>query len=252
VFTGPYRVTQFRKDDRIELEPNPSYPLPNRRAPVVVRKLVDAQARALALESGEADLAFQLPPESLERLRARGFAVKSTLVGYQYLLFLNGKRPGLSEQPVRQAIDLAINRAALVTALRGGETATGFYPNFYRFASREPRAYDPARANRLLEESGWQRGADGLRTKDADRLAFPAALAGVRDQISSAPPPREALRVRLPRNPRDQRAESGDSRLWQPVTVLTEPSLFPYIHRPRQLIIERRTGRPSAARPDTP
>jgi peptide/nickel transport system substrate-binding protein len=172
VFTGPYRVTQFRKDDRIELEPNPLYPFSGRRAPVIVRKLVDAQARTLALESGEADLAFQLPPESLEGLRARGFAVKSTLVGYQYLLFLNGKRPGLSEQPVRQAIDLAINRAALVTALRGGETATGFYPSFYRFAAREPRPYDPARANRLLDESGWQRGADGVRTKGADRLAF--------------------------------------------------------------------------------
>jgi peptide/nickel transport system substrate-binding protein len=172
VFTGPYRVTQFRKDDRIELEPNLSYPLPARRRPVVVRKVVDAQARALALESGEADLAFQLPPESLERLRARGFAVKSTLVGYQYLLFLNGKRPGLSEQPVRQAIDLGINRTALVTALRGGEPATGFYPNFYRFAAREARPYDPARANRLLDESGWQRGANGVRTKGADRLAF--------------------------------------------------------------------------------
>jgi peptide/nickel transport system substrate-binding protein len=78
VFTGPYRVTQFRKDDRIELEPNPFSPQPGRRAPVVVRKLVDAQARALALESGDADLAFQLPPESLDRLRGHGIRIDST------------------------------------------------------------------------------------------------------------------------------------------------------------------------------
>jgi peptide/nickel transport system substrate-binding protein len=172
VFTGPYRVTQFRKDDRVELEPNPHSPLPGRRAPVIVRKLVDAQARALALESGEADLAFQLPPESLDRLRGRGIRVGSTLVGYQYLLFLNGRRPGLSEQPVRQAIDLAINRAALVAALRGGEVATGFYPKFYRFAAQEPRPYDPERAAKLLDDAGWKRGPDGIRTKGADRLAF--------------------------------------------------------------------------------
>jgi ABC-type transport system substrate-binding protein len=47
VFTGPYRVTQFRKDDRIELEPNPFSPQPGRRAPVVVRKLVDAASARL-------------------------------------------------------------------------------------------------------------------------------------------------------------------------------------------------------------
>jgi peptide/nickel transport system substrate-binding protein len=78
----------------------------------------------------------------------------------------------LSERPVRQAIDLAINRAALVAALRGGEIATGFYPNFYRFAARQPRPYDPERAARLLDEAGWKRGPDGIRAKSSDRLAF--------------------------------------------------------------------------------
>jgi hypothetical protein len=36
------------------------------------------QARALALESGDADLAFQLPPESLDRLRGHGIRIDST------------------------------------------------------------------------------------------------------------------------------------------------------------------------------
>jgi ABC-type transport system substrate-binding protein len=159
VFTGPYRVTQFCKDDRVELEPNPFSPQPGWCVPVVVRKLVDAQARALALESGDADLAFQLPPESLDQLRGRGIRIDSTLVGYQDLL------------SVRRAIDLAISRA-LVAALRGGEIATGFYPTFYHFAAKQPRPYDPERAARLLDEAGWKRGPDGVRAKSSDRLAF--------------------------------------------------------------------------------
>jgi peptide/nickel transport system substrate-binding protein len=38
------------------------------------------------------------------------------------------------------------------------------------------RTYDPGAARNILEQAGWRRGADGIRTRDGVRLAFNLAL----------------------------------------------------------------------------
>ncbi len=93
-----------------------------------------------------------------------------------------------------------------------------------------------------------------LEPKEAGRLAFPAILAGVRHQVRATPlavglavgpeigpdigPEVGALRLRFPPSPGAPMTK--DLRVWKEEAVLNEPRLFPYINRPRQLIIERR------------
>ncbi len=80
-FTGPFRVVEYRRGDLIRLEPNPGFRSPGAWPAVVIRRIGDPQALALALEAGELDLAFNLPTEALARLRRRdGITVKSTAV----------------------------------------------------------------------------------------------------------------------------------------------------------------------------
>lgn len=170
VFTGPYTISALRTGDGIDLVPNPNYSDAGKRGPVLLKRFPDGQTMAVALESGELDMAFNLPVEALPRLKARGIAVKSFLVGYQYMMWQNTRREALADPRVRQAIDLALDRAELATAIQGGEPATGAFPKGTPFALSETRPTDAAAANRLLDEAGWKRGADGKRAKDGKPL----------------------------------------------------------------------------------
>ena len=171
VFTGPYRIADFKADTALTLEPNAHFAGADARSPVDFRRFGDAQSMALALESGELDLAFGLPSEVVARLKANpDVTVKSFPVGYQYLAFLNTARPALADVKVRQALDLAFDRRELAAAINGGEPATGAYAAYFPFAGKEPRPTDLAKAEALLEEAGWTKDASGLRQKDGAPL----------------------------------------------------------------------------------
>jgi len=172
VFTGPYRLKEFTPGARVALEPNPHFVGAETRPDIILRRFGDAQSLVLALESGEVDMAFHLPPESVARLR-RGnqVTVKSTLVGYQLLAWYNMRRAPFDDVRVRQAADLAIDRTVLVDVLGGGKPATGLYAAFFPFAPQEARPTDLARAEALLAEAGWARAERGPRTKNGQPLS---------------------------------------------------------------------------------
>jgi peptide/nickel transport system substrate-binding protein len=175
VFTGPYTIADLAPDSHLDLTPNAHYPGAAGRAPVVLRKFGDAQTMALAFEAGELDLAFGLPAESLSRLKASpDLTVKSFTVGYQYYGFLNTERPALGDVKVRQAIDLAVDRAQLVAAINGGLPATGAFAPYFPFAPKDARPTDAAKAAALLDEAGWTVGGDGVRTRDGTALRLTA------------------------------------------------------------------------------
>jgi peptide/nickel transport system substrate-binding protein len=170
-YTGAWRVAEYRRGEVLRLEPNPYYREPAARPPVTIRCVADPQTLALGLESGEIDVAFNLAVETLPRLARRpGLSVKSTPVAYQYMAFLNTTRAPFDDERVRRAVDLAVDRAQLVEAVRGGEPATGMYPRFFPFASPDARPTDRAEAARLLDAAGWRVGAGGRRFKDGKPL----------------------------------------------------------------------------------
>jgi len=171
VFSGPYAVNAFKPDAEIELVANPHFDGAEKRSPVTYRKFADAQALTLALEAGELDLAFGLPAESIARLKNDPeLTVKSFPVGYQYLAYLNTRQPALADARVRRAIDLAIDRAQLATAIHGGLPATGAYAPYFPFAGKAARPTDATAAAALLDDAGWTAGADGARQKDGAPL----------------------------------------------------------------------------------
>nr|WP_250812147.1 ABC transporter substrate-binding protein [Neorhizobium tomejilense] len=167
VFSGPYRISAFKTDASITLEPNVHFAGADERSPVNFRKFGDAQTLTLALEAGELDMAFGLPSEVVIRLKTNpDLTIKSFPVGYQYLAFFNTARPLMADVKVRRAIDLAFDRRELAAAINGGEPATGAYAAYFPFAGRQARPTDLARAGALLDEAGWARGSGGMREKD--------------------------------------------------------------------------------------
>ena len=173
LFTGPYQVRKVGPGEALDLEPNPHFADADGRPQIRLRKFSDPQTLAIALEAGELDLAFGLPVEALSRLKVRGnVTVKSFQVAYQYMMVFNTERALLGDPAVRQAIDRSIDRNQLAAAIKGGTPATGAYSSYFPFALKEPRPFDPADANKRLDDAGWKRGDDGIRSKDGKRLAL--------------------------------------------------------------------------------
>ena len=193
--TGPFRAVEYRRGESLRLEPNPHYRDAANRPAVTIRRIGDAQTLALALESGEVDVAFNLAPETASRVQRRpGVTVKSTPVAYQYMMLLNTAKAPFDDARVRRAADLAVERAMLTAAVQGGEAATGMFPKVFPFASEAARRTDAREAEALLDAAGWRSGANGQRAKDGRALEFTLTTYPQRpDLITLAPVIRAGL-----------------------------------------------------------
>jgi peptide/nickel transport system substrate-binding protein len=84
----------------------------------------------------------------------------------------------MNDPVVRRAINMGVDRAAITRATFFGAGApmdAYLNPNVTDFdaeAARMMPPFDPAGANRLLDEAGWRRGPDGIRVKDGQRASI--------------------------------------------------------------------------------
>ena len=170
VFSGPYEIAKVNPGDSLSLRPNAFYAGAASRPDILLKRFADPQSLALAFETGELDLAFNLPAEAADGLRSRGFTVRSFPVAYQYMMWMNTRVPHLADGAVRRALDLAIDRDLLVRAVNGGQPATGAFASFFPFAPETPRPHDPAKAAALLDAAGWIENGDKVRVKDGRPL----------------------------------------------------------------------------------
>jgi peptide/nickel transport system substrate-binding protein len=129
----------------------------------------DAITESLELEKGSGDVAINsLPMDSLPVLGARPNLRMEAAGGteVQYLSF-NLRDPLLADARVRQAFSCAIDRQLIIRTLLGGhaQPAQSLLPvHHWAFNDDGPRfAYDPARAEQLLDEAGHPRAANGIR-----------------------------------------------------------------------------------------
>ena len=179
VGTGPFRFKEWQKGQYIVLERNPDYweagkPYLDR---LVFRVIPDASSRAAALETGDVQYApfDPVPLSDVKRISALpNLAV--TLDGYAWqsafvFLEFNLRNPILQKLKVRQAIAHAIDKQALVnTVWYGlGKPSTGPIPSslkaFYTADGVPQYNFDVAKAEKLLDEAGYPRKADGVRFK---------------------------------------------------------------------------------------
>ncbi|MFD5276432.1 ABC transporter substrate-binding protein [Pseudarthrobacter sp. NPDC058362] len=177
VGSGPYKVVEVAPPARIELEAFDGY---EGQAPavegVVYKSVGRAENRALMAESGQADITFGMDPTSLQRIKGKpGVRVESALLPRTIVLKLNAEHPALSDERVRKALSLALDRPAMATAvLRDPDiAATQMFPpslEAWHDKALEPLAQDLDRAAALLDEAGWSKGSGGVREKDGKPL----------------------------------------------------------------------------------
>lgn len=197
VGTGPYKFVEFKPGDMIRAERNPDYHIKNQPHfdTLEIKGGGDAVSAARAvLQTGEYDFAWnmQVEEEVLKRMEAGGKGkLEITPSGNVEFIILNTtdpwtevdgersnvktKHPTLSEPAVRRAINLLIDRDSIQKFIYGrAAIATASFVNAPKqFKSPKLKyEFDIDKANKILDEAGWTRGADGIREKDGKKLKY--------------------------------------------------------------------------------
>jgi peptide/nickel transport system substrate-binding protein len=168
--TGAFRFVSQQIDQEVVVERNPgSWHIVPSIERVRFSVVPDAITESLELEKGSADVAVNsLPMDALPQLAKRpNLAIEDTPgTQIQYLAF-NTRDPLLADVRVRQAIACAIDRESIVRSLLlgRGQTAVSLLPTSHWAWTGEGQRFDfdPARAERLLDEAGFKRDARGVR-----------------------------------------------------------------------------------------
>ena len=80
IFTGPYTVKNLDAGIQLDLQPNEYYPNAEKRSDVIVKAFEDTSAMKLAFESGEIDMAFNLPVDVSKMLESEKHIVEINLM----------------------------------------------------------------------------------------------------------------------------------------------------------------------------
>jgi peptide/nickel transport system substrate-binding protein len=214
VGTGAFKFVKWVKDDRIELEANEQWwhGAPKIKT-LIFRPIPEETTRMAALQTGEVDIATNVPPQLAKEIKANPKLYISSAPSVRTIFIpiynvqcetVQGSfdctkpYPGPTANPkVRQAINYAVDVDAIIKNVLEGQgirTATvltskhfGYDPNV------KPYKYDPARAKKLLAEAGYPNGIDlvlnspnGRYPKDkevAEAVAGQLTQAGIRTQL---------------------------------------------------------------------
>lgn len=162
---GPFKFVDWVKDSHMTLETNANYwgPKPAFNK-LVLRFITDDAARMAALLAGEVDLASNVPPTRVEELQANSqLDVRTAPSSRYYFVVMNTTAKPFDDPRVRKAVNLAIDRDALVKGVGRGfgvPIASVFIPQTFAYDSQIKPVYDPDQAKKLLTEAGYPNGFD--------------------------------------------------------------------------------------------
>jgi peptide/nickel transport system substrate-binding protein len=184
VGSGPFYVTEFKEAQFTKMKANKNY---WRGAPKVdeVHFIYyrNAEAAVTALQSGQIDLVNRLNATQFDALKNNPDIALNNAQNRRFNEIVinpgaatnddtpigNGN-PALKDVKLRRAIAQAINTEDLVDKVWGGyagEAAGYIPPAFKEYAWSPPadkkRKFDPAAANKALDEAGYKKGPDGVR-----------------------------------------------------------------------------------------
>ncbi len=182
VGTGPYRFVEYLVNDRLVLErsldydwyPEGANPNDNPVQRITFRFFTDPPARALALESGEANVMGELLPLDARSLSENGTIslLPVPLPGQPLQLIANTGRYPTNDPGFRRALLYGLDRTAIVRTVYQGYANVAFGPitsstQYYSPAVDGMYTFDPVQGDALLNAAGFT-DSDGSGWRDID------------------------------------------------------------------------------------
>lgn len=184
VGSGPFILDSYDPESGIVLKANPNFwrgkPGFNR---IIYVPYKNTDAAVQALKTGEVDLVSGLTPAQFDSLKGQKGIKPYAANNRRYTSIgvnpgaadakgepMGDGNPVLKDVKVRQAIAMAIDSKTLIKKVYEGyaQPATGevpaFYPLYYWNTKDLPLSFDLDKANKLLDETGYKKGPDGIRT----------------------------------------------------------------------------------------
>lgn len=164
VGTGPFKFVSWDPGIEVILEKNENY---WRGAPeidrLVFRPIVEDQTRLTELEAGSIDFIVGILPDDLQRLKDNADLQVIEQPGmHTWYLALNCQQSPFNDVRVRQAVNYAINKEAIVdNILKGtGVLAKNILPPVIWSYTDDVQdySYNPSKARELLKEAGYGDG----------------------------------------------------------------------------------------------
>jgi dipeptide transport system substrate-binding protein len=165
--TGPFVFKSYQKDSNIRFDANPEY---WKKGDVKLDKLIfaitpDASVRYQKLQKGECHVMVYPKPADLKAMQENKSLTVPSQAGFNlgYLAY-NVQHKPLDKLEVRQALDMAINKKAIIEAVYqgAGQSATNPMPPTQWSYNKKLKdaAYDPVKAKALLKKAGIAEGTE--------------------------------------------------------------------------------------------
>jgi len=168
--TGPFKLGEWVRGDRITLVRNPDYHVPGlpKLDRVTFRFIPDPNSALAALKAGDIDASlFGLGPEHVQDLkRDARFTVIVGDTTNDVIMAMNNSRKPFTDVRVRRAVTHAIDRRdVLKGAMFGmgkilGSNVDPLNPYYVDVSGAVP--HDPERARKLLAEAGYPNGFEAV------------------------------------------------------------------------------------------
>lgn len=160
--TGPFRLVK-RQESEAVLERFDRYYLGTPKIDqIVIRPFETLRIAWASLLRGDVDMVNDVPPEAVDFIRNDDIQVIWYPRWFQFLIAFNSQRPPFTSPAVRHALNIAVDREALIAnVLQGqGRPSTGpFWPQHWAYdKSAVPYRFDPGLAATLLDGAGLRLG----------------------------------------------------------------------------------------------
>ncbi|MBL8628246.1 MAG: ABC transporter substrate-binding protein [Rhodospirillaceae bacterium] len=213
VGTGPFKVDQWQ-DGRINLSANSTACRKAQALKADIRVIAEPASRLQALASGAVDVAISLSAQDKTIVEAMGAVfVSRPAPKIEFMAFVTVKDSPLHDVRVRQALNYAVNKQAMIAALIDGATqpasqfshdgAFGFNPDLSAYP------YDPARARALLKDAGYAKGFEFTVLIDPATSGYAEFYQQIAQDLSAV-----GVRMNVRATPTTRIAESVQSAQW--------------------------------------
>jgi ABC-type oligopeptide transport system substrate-binding subunit len=207
VGTGPYKFVSWAPGEKLVVEATGAHFGGDPKIKTVVwQPVTEGSTRVAQLRTGEADLITSVSPTQLSQLEGQPGIGVTKLPSQSFLvLIMNSGRPPFNDPRVRQAMNFAVDKEAIIKTLLGGNgtvlpAPAGPAHEGYDKSLGVIYPYDPDKAKQLLTQAGLGSGFSiTLDTPDGRYLQDKAIAEAIAGMLSKGRRTGESQSVRVGR-----------------------------------------------------